>query len=598
MKNTRKIICGLLVTLIIIFLPNVAKAEEDSYILYENIKADGNPQNGWSSDGINIELDMNNATNYSFDVKGINLEVDETYVLELLSDFMSFSKKYTGQELIDGINISRSDGDSKILSRVYLESNKQNLKGKISSNNQLYEKVYFKFNNNFDSTEMDAHFKKIAPNGKVKINAIKVNDYSFIESSISSSLSKYNTDKYWVIGYCQEDYKDCVLYINDTINHKSKKYDVEYIFSNTDNTIFTKVNKYLNNFKNTSGTIEQNMFRLDDLENINYKYTVIKTGREDLNTLNSIINYSSEIQSILEYGNLTAILDTRAGWGEEFTAGGFGYLNLLYNGTIYGVVDRVGVKQVNVLYVSDDTNDTRDAYISAALKRVKDYLPNASVSLTYAGDLDNLDMQNWIIPLEDLIDVDKTLGEYYTLTIDGNNYSFFIVKDSSKMKNPEMNTVDLKTNIKVNSDSYEVPLDAKINANILDKNSTEYKNIINKLNLNNGITVDLNLYSGLTDAYITKLNNGKFRVYVPITEEYLNKDLNAYYIKDDGSIEIHKVTVEDGYAVFETNHFSTYTIGTNDLINPNTFDNAITWFVLTFVSLIGLSFVTYKLKRR
>ena len=156
------------------------------------------------------------------------------------------------------------------------------------------------------------------------------------------------------------------------------------------------------------------------------------------------------------------------------------------------------------------------------------------------------------------------------------------------MKNPEMNTVDLKTNIKINSDSYEVPLDSKINANVIDKNSKEYKNIISKLKLDEGMVVDLKLYSDLSNTYVTKLNNGMFRVFIPLTEEYQNKDLKAYYIKDDGDIEIYKIRKENGYAIFETNHFSTYTIGGDDLTNPNTIDDIGIWFLLVVISGIGI----------
>lgn len=388
-----------------------------------------------------------------------------------------------------------------------------------------------------------------------------------------------------------------VIYISDTrYTYRSKSFDIEYKFQESDKEILSKVDKYVEKFERKSGTVEENLFVLDDLENINYKYTVIKHGREDINVINSTINYSSEIKEILDYGNLTAIIDTRAGWGEPFTAGGFGFLNLLYNDVIYGVANEVGVKQINVLYVADDTKDNRDAYIEAALKRVKDYLPNADVTLTYAGEIEDLDQTDWIISIDELIDVDKTLGEYYTLIIDDTEFSFFIVKDSSKMKNPEMNTVDLKTNIKINSDSYEVPLDSKISANVIDSNSKEYKDIIGKLKLDTGMVVDLKLYSDLTNAYVTKLNDGKFRVFIPLTEEYLNKDLNAYYINEDGSIEIYEIKKENSYAVFETDHFSTYTIGGADLTNPDTFDNGSIWFILAIVSGMSL-LIMVKLKK-
>lgn len=600
MKNTLNKLWGLLVILVIFFIPFMVKANTtDSYLVYENIISGGEEVNGWSGGGDEAYFYMRDEVEYSFALKGYNLEEDVTYVLKLSSDFMSFSDEYTGKELMDGITISRNDGDGTMLSEVYLKSNGEKIKAKFTGGEvYFFNKVYFRFNDNFDSTEIDAYFKKIAPNGVIELNTIALKDLTFMETSIASALSKYNTEKFWVYGYCDDEYENCEMYISDTTkNWSSKRFDVEYIFQEADEEILKKVNEYLKKFGvEDFGLVEENLFILDDLENINYKYAIIKHGGEDMTTINSVINYSSEVMSILDYGNFTAILDTRAGWGEEFTAGGFGFFNLLYNGVIYGAADGVGVKQVNTLYVPDDTKDTREDYIKAALKRVEEYLPNAKVELTYAGQINDIEFESDIVSVEDLIDINKTLGEYYTLTIDGNSYSFFIVKDSSKMKNPEMNTVDLKTNIKINSDSYEVPLDARVNVGVLDRNSKEYKDLMSKLNLDTGMSVDLNLYSGLTDTYVTKLENGKFKVYVPLTKEYLNRDLKAYYIKDDGSIEIHEVKVENGYAVFETDHFSTYTIGGSLLANPDTFDGISAYFILAVVSLVGALFATYKFK--
>ena len=596
MGSTLKRIWGYLVILILAFIPGMVSAEElIGYLEYSNVLS-GEEIIGASGayndeECFDYQYYMNDKPNYSFELKGYNLEENETYKVKLTSDFLDYSVSYTGKELMNGVTMTRDDGDSTMYSNVYLESTNEKLNVRVKLNDKFYfiDEVMFRFNENFDSTEIDAYFRKIAPNGVIELDSIAISDLSFMETCISAALSKYNTDNLWVVGYCEDDYEKCSLYISDTkYNYRSKRFDIEYKFQDTDKEILEKVDKYVEKFERKSGTVEENLFVLDDLENINYKYTVIKNGREDINTINTIINYSSEIKAMLDYGNLKAIIDTRAGWGEPFTAGGFGFLNLLYDGVIYGAVNEVGVKQVNVLYVDDATKDTRAAYIEAALKRVEDYLPNAKVALTYAGKIDELDQTNWIMSVDELIDVNKTLGEYYTLTIDGEEYSFFIVKDSSKMKNPEMNTVDLKTNIKINSDSYEVPLDSKINANVIDKNSKEYKNIISKLKLDEGMVVDLKLYSDLSNTYVTKLNNGMFRVFIPLTEEYQNKDLKAYYIKDDGDIEIYKIRKENGYAIFETNHFSTYTIGGDDLTNPNTIDDIGIWFLLVVISGIGI----------
>lgn len=611
MDSTLKKVLGCLVVMTLMMFPSLVSADEIlSYLEYEDVKSGELAIGGGASYNDETLFDyqfyMNDNSNYSFNLKGYNLESDETYVLKLTSDFINYSVSYTGRELMEGVSITRDDGDSTMFSNVYLESTGEKIMIRVSANDRYYyiDETSFRFNNNFDSREIDDYFKEIAPKGVIELNSIALKNSDFMETCISAALSKYNTENFWVSGSCEGEYKNCSIYISDNrYDYRNKSFDIEYIFKKTDNEILAKVDEYIDKFEgdnieNDEGFIEPNFFVLDDLENINYKYSVIKHGKEDINVINSAVNYSSEIKKMLDYGNLTAIIDTRAGWEEDFTAGGFGYLNLLYDGVIYGVANHVGVKQINVLYIDDSTTNDRDAYIEAALKRVRDYLPNAKVEFTYAGQINEIEREDWDVSIDELIDVNKTLGEYYTLTIDGVEHSFFIVKDSSKMKNPEMNTVDLKTNIKINSDSFEVPLDSKINANAVDKNSNEYKDIMKKLKLDSGMMFDLKLYSDSLESYVTKLENGKFRVFIPLNEDYLNKDLKAYYVRDDGFIEIYDISKDNGYAIFETEHFSAYTISGNEFVNPNTGDNIIIWIILLLISIIGLLYLLKIIKNK
>ena len=202
-----------------------------------------------------------------------------------------------------------------------------------------------------------------------------------------------------------------------------------------------------------------------------------------------------------------------------------------------------------------------------------------------------------ILSLKDIVDVNKTLGEYYKVTIGEEEYYYFIAKDSSKMRTPVMNTVDALTDISIKTDSSEVPLDSKINTVVIDAKSDEYKEFLNKVNINNGLVVDLKLFSDSINKNISKLENGVFKVYVPLNDELRKLDLTAYYVKDNGEIEKHDVKIEGDYLVFETDHFSTYVIGGNKLENPATLDNVSTWIITTGVSLLGLAgAVLYKRK--
>lgn len=184
------------------------------------------------------------------------------------------------------------------------------------------------------------------------------------------------------------------------------------------------------------------------------------------------------------------------------------------------------------------------------------------------------------------------------VTISGEEeYYYFIAKDSSKMRTPVMNTVDALTDISIKTDSSEVPLDSKINTVVIDAKSDEYKEFLKKVNINNGLVVDLKLFSDSINKNISKLDDGVFKVYVPLNDELRKLDLTAYYVKDNGEIEKHDVKIEGDYLVFETDHFSTYVIGGNKLENPATLDNVSTWIITTGVSLLGLAgAVLYKRK--
>ena len=84
--------------------------------------------------------------------------------------------------------------------------------------------------------------------------------------------------------------------------------------------------------------------------------------------------------------------------------------------------------------------------------------------------------------------------------------------------------------------------------------------------------------------YITKLENGKFKVRIPLKDEFKNKKLKAYYINDNNKIEEYNINIENGYAIFETDHFSTYTIAeSGEISNPSTLDNLNSYIFLGFI---------------
>lgn len=588
MRVLKKIGCFL----VVILLMPVMVFADDAYITYSDIVVNeqncmgggtyGQTNNIWAYD-----VPASKGAKYSFNLKGFNLVDDETYTFTLTSDYKNYKKEYTGIELKNGVTITGDDGDSRIDSKLF------DKEGKLISVkvHDLFDYVSFRFNETYDSSTIDDYYNSMLTNGKIKLNTINpIGIENFAETAITMALNlKYEKDGFDIYGGCYEKGKPCTIYITDIERNRTKIFEVEFEYEKNNIILQNKLDAYSKKLTIDGNNIEKTLLVMEDLETVNYRYAASKYDTFQ-KSINAIINYSSEVRKKVGNSNIDIKLDARAGWDDQFSSGGFGFLDLLYDGIIYSYAEISGVKQNNVLYVPDDTADTRDAYIKAALDRVNKYIPKADVKIEYAGQIDDVD-DFGILSLEDIVDVNKTLGEYYKVTIGDKIYYYFIAKDSSKMRTPVMNTVDALTDISIKTDVSEVPLDSKINAVVIDANSDEYKEFLKNVNVTNGFVVDLKLFSDSINKNISKLDNGLFKVYIPLNDELRKLDLTAYYVKDNGEIEKHDVKIEGDYLVFETDHFSTYVIGGNLVSNPATLDN-ISKYVISLIISIGAMVVT------
>ena len=378
---------GILVA--ILFLPTIVFADE-SYITYSDIKCNGqsaSEQSGGTDISQYIEYSMNGqeGSKYSFVITGFNLNADEEYTYTLTSDFKNFKKTYTGAELMAGVTISGEDGNSMMESKLVDAYNKT-LRNKHSKYTSDDWDIYFditrlNFNKNFDFTEMDVIYNSMLKDGKVKVASVDpLDDSMFAETAITAALSKYDTDRYRIVGGCYEKNK-CMINISDKVKtYREKTYETTFEYATPNSKIKNRLDGYAKTFVVDNQNIEEHLFLMEDLETINYKYAFPSFG-EWIDSINAIINYSSEFQNKIGYMNIGTKLDTRAGWDDQFTSGCFGFLNLLFDGVIYSYVNTTGVKQNNVLYVPDETENTREAYIKAALDRVNKYIPKANVKI-------------------------------------------------------------------------------------------------------------------------------------------------------------------------------------------------------------------------
>ena len=113
---------------------------------------------------------------------------------------------------------------------------------------------------------------------------------------------------------------------------------------------------------------------------------------------------------------------------------------------------------------------------------------------------------------------------------------------------------------------------------------------------------DINVLDG---SEIVKIDGtDKYKISIKVDENLLNKFdyVKVVYINDDGKVEtIYDANVKDGIVSFETTHLSTYSvIGYNaqindvEIVNPSTLDNISLYYILSFVSMTGLLFITLK----
>ena len=410
---------------------------------------------------------------------------------------------------------------------------------------------------------------------------------------------------------CNETYTKCSA--TDFSGNYYPNVTINYIYDkNTKKVVDSIVSK-----------LEERVYNVSDLEIISYW---LNGG--------SILYYSNDLMSTLGYKNFENFsFDVRAGDNSSFNTIEAGILKFIYNDTIYFMADFVEVDGNNIIYVEDNT-DSNDL-MKSAQTRIDNYFGKDKVKLVDTGNLEEF-LDSYVLDNQDIIDemyeynesmknlpgyVAKTKEEIanqlkdemrsmvsdilkenehiYKVIIGDNTYYTLIRSDSSKMVETTYRTSDILTDVSISSSNKTIPYDALVNVRKITDGET-YKKILDILKLTNSEMYDLKLFSKSLDNYVSKLVNGSFEVRIPIKDEYKNKNLVAYYVDDNGKVTEYEVTVKDGYAIFNTDHFSIYTLGVKSVNNPQTGDNIINSVILAFVSIIclsGIGIYFYKNKR-
>lgn len=173
--------------------------------------------------------------------------------------------------------------------------------------------------------------------------------------------------------------------------------------------------------------------------------------------------------------------------------------------------------------------------------------------------------------VEYLIDMPglTTTSPCFKAEVGGQVRYFLVEADSSQMVTPAYQNVDVGTEIAVSTEETSVPLDTMLQVEQLTEGA-EYDEIMSVLDVEESVTYDIKLHSASKNQYVTQLPSGKFQVKIPVPAELEDKDLIVYYVDANGDVEEYTVTPDGGYAVFETDHFSIYTLAEKAAATPPT----------------------------
>ena len=279
-------------------------------------------------------------------------------------------------------------------------------------------------------------------------------------------------------------------------------------------------------------------------------------------------NYSGELKEYLGNANVDfRVTMIGAGADSDLYLEANGDAVVLVNGVMYAAAPySVSGVVEHVIYVPDGTATDKDALMDAAQDRINEYLgSDTKVVVSYGGAFNTLS-DEWYddqeVYRQDMLD---GLGlsevpEYYFIATSGDmQYKFLIVPDSSKMITPTYKTVDATSNITITSGAADIPLDASMRASKL-TDGEKYDEIIETLGVDENVTFDLSIYSCSKLEFISSLTDDMFQVSIPIPSSLQDKNLVAYYVDEEGEVIRYPAEPIDGCAVFETNHFSIYTI--------------------------------------
>ena len=349
------------------------------------------------------------------------------------------------------------------------------------------------------------------------------------------------------------------------------------------------------------------LYVMDDMDAVSLYFN----AKDQYEPMYKILTYFKEFNDLFDDEKFSYYCYPLISDSNNVMAQSYGEIIFKYDGIYYGIFEDIGGNATRAIYIPDETENTPDAYIEAASKRLKESFPDETFKIQKGGKLTdekfNLKLVEFRLDLnEELGNPEKSGDYYYKITNGDKTYDFLIIRDSSKLLFEKR---DEETSVTVTTTSLEVPFDTVLKVEKVLEKSDTYKKIYNVLKFNEADIYDITLYSESLEKNITKLEDVEFTVTVPIKETLRDKDLVAYYIDENNKIEEHPVVVDkNGMGTFTTNHFSTYTIAEKNKAVvtpvenvepvPKTYDGITNYIILGIISIVSLSFVTLYIKKQ
>lgn len=393
----------------------------------------------------------------------------------------------------------------------------------------------------------------------------------------------------WDIGVTPEDYKDNQVTIHANYEYET---DVEYNYgygeiSKTCYIEFEKTNEQqINKAIKVTSAFQEN-YQIKGLNSFNSVYHYGHLFEDAFNDKLMLYRFPEFKKVIMKNPEYDYQIAWEGAGGTPYMNGSGGYITLYKNGVAYAM-KHVGFGIYNEFYVDKNAPGTP---LEKAEARLKEYFGEKV--------LVEIDKENVTY-----YDEEDLKGYYTTVKLGKHQSEIFIIEtDEKDLDKYNVEAYHKKTGVGVDSNSYDVPLDAT-----LDVENVKDEEYVKKAFSNGMFTLtdayDISVIKTANGALVDFIENG-IEVYIPVENRKVGQKVNIHHITEDGKLgeKYQAIVVEkDGilYAKFTTTHFSTYAVSditTVDVENPETLDDVTTSLLMgtiAIVSLLSVSFIFVK----